>query len=81
MPCTAKKAEIRRPEHFTDGEQDVDFVLTTTEITRMIQEAKLAAVPGICFGVEGYIRLSYCYSQAEIQEGMNRLEAFLKTLR
>ncbi len=47
----------------------------------MIQEAKLAAVPGICFGVEGYIRLSYCYSQAEIQEGMNRLEAFLKTLR
>ena len=39
MPCTAKKAEIRRPEHFTEGEQDVDYVLTTTEITRMIQEA------------------------------------------
>lgn len=39
MPCTAKKAEIGRPEHFTDGEQDVDYVLTTTEITRMIQEA------------------------------------------
>lgn len=39
MPCTAKKAEIRRPEHFTDGEQDVDYVLTTTEITRMIKEA------------------------------------------
>lgn len=39
MPCTAKKAEIKRPEHFTDGEQDVDYVLTTTEITRMIQEA------------------------------------------
>ena len=39
MPCTAKKAEIRRPEHFTDGEQDVDFVLTTTEVSRMIQES------------------------------------------
>ena len=39
MPCTAKKAEIKRPEHFTEGEQDVDFVLTTTEITRMIQAA------------------------------------------
>lgn len=39
MPCTAKKAEIKRSEHFTDGEQDVDYVLTTTEITRMIQEA------------------------------------------
>ena len=39
MPCTAKKDEILRPEHFTDGVQDVDYVLTTTEITRMIQEA------------------------------------------
>ena len=39
MPCTAKKAEIIRPEHYTAGEQNVDFVLTTTEITRMIQEA------------------------------------------
>ena len=39
MPCTAKKDEILRPEHFTEGVQDVDYVLTTTEITRMIQEA------------------------------------------
>jgi NADH-quinone oxidoreductase subunit G len=39
MPCTAKKDEILRPEHFTDGVQDVDFVLTTTEVTRMIKEA------------------------------------------
>ena len=38
MPCTAKKGEILRPEHFTDGEQDVDYVLTTDEITRMIKE-------------------------------------------
>ncbi|MBQ5814319.1 MAG: (2Fe-2S)-binding protein [Clostridia bacterium] len=39
MPCTAKKSEIKRPEHFTDGEQDVDYVLTTAEVVRMIQEA------------------------------------------
>lgn len=47
MPCTAKKAEILRPEHFTDGEQNVDYVLTTTEITRMIKEAgiDLAQMP------------------------------------
>ena len=38
MPCTAKKGEILRPEHRTEGEQDVDYVLTTVEITRMIQE-------------------------------------------
>ncbi len=47
MPCTAKKEEIVRPEHFTDGVQDVDYVLTTTEVTRMIQEAgiDLALMP------------------------------------
>lgn len=47
MPCTAKKAEIHRPEHRTAGEQDVDYVLTTTEVTRMIKEAgiDLAQMP------------------------------------
>lgn len=47
MPCTAKKNEIVRPEHFTDGVQNVDYVLTTAEVTRMIQEAgiDLAAMP------------------------------------
>lgn len=39
MPCTAKKEEIVRKEHYTDGEQNVDYVLTTTEVTRMIKEA------------------------------------------
>ena len=39
MPCTAKKGEILRSEHFTDGEQDVDYVVTTSEVTRMIKEA------------------------------------------
>lgn len=47
MPCTAKKNEIVRPEHFTDGVQNVDYVLTTAEVTRMIQEAgiDLAQMP------------------------------------
>lgn len=47
---------------------------------RLIKEGKLAAVPGSCFGVEGYIRLSYCYGDAELKKGLDRLEAFLKTL-
>ena len=49
--------------------------------TRMIREGKLAAVPGTCFGAEGYLRFSYCYSLEEIQRGMDRLEAFLQTLQ
>lgn len=47
---------------------------------RMIREAGLAAVPGTCFGTEGYIRLSYCYSDRELEESIDRLEGFLKRL-
>ena len=47
---------------------------------RMIREGKVAAVPGSCFGAEGYIRLSYCYSDEELKKGLDRMEAFLKTL-
>ena len=51
-----------------------------TFCTRTIQEGKGAAVPGSCFGAEGYIRLSYCYSDGELKKGLDRMEAFLKTL-
>lgn len=42
MPCTAKKAEAKRPEMNSSGYQDVDYVLTTRELSRMIREAGLA---------------------------------------
>ena len=48
--------------------------------TRMIQEGKVAAVPGGCFGADDYIRLSYCYSMEELTIGLDRMEAFLATL-
>ncbi|HEY3320732.1 MAG TPA: NADH-dependent [FeFe] hydrogenase, group A6 [Planctomycetota bacterium] len=41
MPCTAKKFEARRPEFTHDGQRDVDCVLTTQELARMIEEAGL----------------------------------------
>jgi iron-only hydrogenase group A len=45
MPCTAKKYESKRPEMSVDGRnQDVDAVLTTRELGRMIRQA------GIDFG-------------------------------
>ena len=46
--------------------------------TRLIREGKLAAVPGSCFGVEGFLRLSYCYSEEELKKGLDRLEGFIK---
>jgi NADP-reducing hydrogenase subunit HndD len=39
MPCTAKKFECQRPEMNSSGVQDVDYVLTTRELARMIREA------------------------------------------
>ena len=37
MPCTAKKFESQRPELAVDGRADVDFVITTRELARMIK--------------------------------------------
>ena len=59
-----------------------EFGMSSEEFcTRMIQEEKLAAVPGSCFGADGYIRLSYCYSDAELAEGLDRMEKFVRKLR
>ena len=41
MPCTAKKFEAQRPEMKDSGYQDVDYVLTTRELIRMVEEAGL----------------------------------------
>lgn len=69
MPCTAKKMEALRPNSFTKGEQDTDYVITTTELIRMINnsgidfaslEPESSDVPfgfgsggGVLFGVTG----------------------------
>jgi NADP-reducing hydrogenase subunit HndD len=39
MPCTAKKYEISRPEMVNDGVPNVDAVLTTRELAKMIKDA------------------------------------------
>ncbi len=39
MPCTAKKYEATRPEMRSSGYQDVDVVLTTRELGRMLKQA------------------------------------------
>ncbi|HBD93555.1 MAG: ferredoxin [Spirochaetes bacterium GWF1_31_7] len=38
MPCTAKKFEARRPEMTSSGFQDVDFVLTTRQLGKMLDK-------------------------------------------
>ncbi|MBR6738352.1 MAG: [Oscillospiraceae bacterium] len=39
MPCTAKKMEAGREEFFRDGVPNVDLVLTTQEVIKMIKES------------------------------------------
>ena len=58
------------------------FGLSSEEFCiRMIKEGGVAAVPGSCFGAEGYIRLSYCYSDEELKTGLDRMEDFIQGLR
>ena len=49
-----------------------------TFCTRLIREGGVATVPGICFGAEGYIRISCACDQKALETAMDRLEAFLQ---
>ena len=50
---------------------------------RLLEEAGVAVTPGVDFGPggDGYIRISYANSVENIDEGMNRLERFLQSIR
>lgn len=43
----------------------------------LLEEAKVAVVPGIAFGDDDYVRLSYATSMENIKEGLNRIEEVL----
>ena len=47
----------------------------------ILEKSKVGVSPGIDFGenAEGYLRFSYANSLENITEGLNRIEAFLKT--
>ncbi|MCI9487785.1 MAG: 4Fe-4S binding protein [Lachnospiraceae bacterium] len=69
MPCTAKKMEAKRANSYTEGEIDTDYVITTTELIKMIRttgidfaalESEASDIPfgfgsggGVIFGVTG----------------------------
>jgi aspartate aminotransferase len=47
---------------------------------KLLDAEKVAAVPGIAFGADDYIRLSYATSMANIEKGLERIEKFCKAL-
>jgi NADP-reducing hydrogenase subunit HndD len=85
MPCTAKKAEAARPEMNSSGYQDVDYVLTTRELGRMIQEAGIdfegleaqefdaplgiSTGAGVIFGATGGVMEAALRTVAEVVTG------------
>lgn len=49
---------------------------------RLLQEEKVAVVPGTAFGDcgEGFLRISYAYSIQDLKKALDRIEKFVKTL-
>ncbi len=45
-----------------------------------LEKAHVAMVPGIAFGCDDYLRMSYATSEADIKEGLNRIERLIRTL-
>ncbi len=61
-----------------------EFGLTSEEFaTRLLQQEKVAVVPGTAFGTsgEGYVRISYAYSIEDLKEALERVEHFIAGLR
>jgi aspartate aminotransferase len=47
---------------------------------RLLEQEKVAAVPGIAFGADDYIRISYATSLANIEKGLGRMDRFVRSL-
>lgn len=61
-----------------------EFGMTSEEFaTRLLQEERVAAVPGTAFGEsgEGHLRISYAYSLDNLKKAMERLKRFVDKLR
>lgn len=61
-----------------------EFGMASEEFAnRLLQEEKVAVVPGTAFGAcgEGFLRISYAYSIEDLKEALSRLEAFIKRHR
>ncbi len=48
---------------------------------RLLEQEKVAAVPGIAFGADDYLRISYATSLANIEKGLDRLDKFVRGLK
>jgi len=47
----------------------------------LLEKEKVAVIPGIAFGVDDFIRLSYATSMENIEKGLNRIEDFVNGIK
>lgn len=60
-----------------NGEKIIDSLSFSKEL---LKEENVAVIPGIGFGLDDYIRLSYATSMENIENGIDRIEKFLNKL-
>ena len=73
--CNARGAFYLFPNISGLGLKSADFC------SKLLEQEKVAAVPGIAFGADDYIRLSYATGMANIEKGLDRLDKFARGLQ
>jgi len=73
--CNARGAFYLFPNISGLGLKSTDFC------ARLLEQEKVAAVPGIAFGADDYLRLSYATSMANIEKGLERIGRFCRSLK
>ncbi|HEY3853167.1 MAG TPA: pyridoxal phosphate-dependent aminotransferase [Verrucomicrobiae bacterium] len=68
----AKGAFYLFPNISRIGLKSMDFC------ARLLETEKVALVPGVAFGADDYVRMSYATSMANIEKGLDRIEKFAK---
>jgi aspartate aminotransferase len=77
MPGGAFYAFPNVSAHLANGSSSQAFAKDTTELAKLLLDnARVALVPGDAFGAPGYLRLSYATSIERIDEGLRRLGRF-----
>ena len=64
--------------------KEVDGKLIKDSLTfsdLLLEKKKVAVIPGIAFGVDDFIRLSYATSMENIEKGLNRIEDFVNGIK
>lgn len=66
---------------FGKKSNDVEIKDSLSFSGELLDKEKVAVIPGIGFGVDDYVRLSYATSMNNIKNGLNRIEKFVKDLK